>query len=64
MQAMGLDPAVGEAAVRVSLGVETTEEDIGRFLLAWGSIHEAQRKGWGGGVTARRLENAKAGAGD
>jgi cysteine desulfurase len=40
MQAMGLDAAVGEAAIRVSIGAGTTEAEVASFLAAWGEIYE------------------------
>jgi cysteine desulfurase len=38
LQAMSLAPALGRAAIRVSLGWETTEADIAAFLHAWTQI--------------------------
>jgi cysteine desulfurase len=35
LKAMGVSPALARAAVRVSLGPTTTEDDIERFLTAW-----------------------------
>ncbi len=39
MLAMGIDSAIGEAAIRISLGVGTSESDIDAFLSAWERIH-------------------------
>lgn len=38
LSAMGLDEKAASEAIRVSIGRETTEADIGRFLDAWRSI--------------------------
>lgn len=38
LAAMGLDPALRQSAIRVSLGWSTTEADIAAFLAAWSSI--------------------------
>jgi cysteine desulfurase len=38
LQAMGLEPAVARAAVRVSLGWSSTEGDAGAFIDAWGRV--------------------------
>lgn len=42
LSAMGLMPAVASAAIRVSLGHETTERDVERFVEAWRSVHQAR----------------------
>ena len=38
LQAMGVAPALARAAIRVSLGWETTEADVAAFLHAWTQI--------------------------
>ena len=38
LQAMGLDARIARAAIRVSLGETTTENDIAAFLAAWEQI--------------------------
>lgn len=38
LRAMGLDRAVSEAAIRISLGWNSTKEDVQSFLDAWKSI--------------------------
>ncbi len=38
LQSMGFDAGVAGAAIRVSLGPETTEHDIAAFLAAWKTI--------------------------
>ena len=38
LQSMGFDAAIAGAAIRVSLGPETTENDIAAFLAAWQTI--------------------------
>ena len=43
LAAMGLDPALQRAAIRVSLGWTTTDTDIAAFLAAWTSIAASRR---------------------
>lgn len=43
LEAMGVAPELGNAALRVSLGWTTTKEDIDQFISAWGRIR-ARRK--------------------
>ena len=38
LDAMGIDPAIAEGTIRVSLGSTTTAADIERFLAAWAEI--------------------------
>jgi len=38
LEAMGLGPEIARSAVRISLGPQTTEEDIAAFVAAWGKI--------------------------
>lgn len=38
LQAMGVSPDLARGALRISLGWNTTEEDIDRFIAAWRSI--------------------------
>jgi cysteine desulfurase len=38
IEAMGLGPEMARAAIRVSLGEETTEQDIAAFLAAWQKV--------------------------
>ena len=45
LAAMGVSPALGRAAVRVSLGWTTTQADIERFLNAWRKLAGALSKG-------------------
>jgi cysteine desulfurase len=47
LAAMGVSPALTQAAVRVSLGWATTEADIRRFLDAWRKLATALSKGHG-----------------
>jgi cysteine desulfurase len=47
LAAMGVSPALTQAAVRVSLGWATTERDIARFLDAWRKLGTALSKGQG-----------------
>ncbi len=35
LQALGLDDEVAASAIRVSLGIETTEDEVLRFAQAW-----------------------------
>ena len=43
LRAMGFDAAEAASAIRVSLGPETTEEEIDRFATAWLKQHERFR---------------------
>ncbi len=43
LRAMGYDEATARSAIRVSLGPETTEEQIGRFVDAWSAAHSRFR---------------------
>jgi len=43
LRAMGYDDDVAGAAIRVSLGPTTTEDEIGRFIDAW-TAHRAKRR--------------------
>jgi cysteine desulfurase len=45
LAAMGVSPALLRGAVRVSLGWETTETDVERFLSAWRKLATALSKG-------------------
>jgi cysteine desulfurase len=45
LAAMGVSPALLRGAVRVSLGWETTETDVERFLNAWRKLATALSKG-------------------
>jgi len=47
LAAMGVSPALTQAAVRVSLGWATTARDIERFLDAWRKLGTALSKGQG-----------------
>ena len=42
-RAMGYDSDVAQSAIRVSLGVETTEDQVMRFAQAWGSAYRKMR---------------------
>ena len=45
LRAMGYDETEASSAIRVSLGLETTEEDVLRFVDAWAAKygkHEAR----------------------
>ncbi len=39
LDAMGVPPELGAAAIRVSLGWSTTEEDVERFIAAWSRVY-------------------------
>jgi cysteine desulfurase len=41
LTAMGLAPAIAGSAIRVSIGPETTDEDIATFVAQWRRIHGA-----------------------
>jgi len=43
LRAMGFDAVTAGSAVRVSLGPTTTEEEIGRFVDAWGAAYRKFR---------------------
>lgn len=43
LRAMGFDATEAAGAIRVSLGPETTEEDVLRFAEAWGAKHRKHR---------------------
>jgi len=43
LRAMGYDETVARCAIRVSLGPETTEDEISRFAAAWLQAHERFR---------------------
>ncbi|MFA8440558.1 cysteine desulfurase family protein [Yoonia sp.] len=43
LQALGLDDDVASSAIRVSLGIETTEDEVMRFVQAW-SEKRARRR--------------------
>jgi cysteine desulfurase len=47
LAAMGVSPALTQAAVRISLGWATTEADIRRFLDTWRKLATALSKGHG-----------------
>lgn len=55
LQAMGLPDAIARGAVRISLGAETRDEDIERFVDAWRSICAS-----GAGKTESKLQVAAA----
>ena len=38
LEAMGVEPAVARAAIRVSLGWSTTQDDIAAFIEAWSKV--------------------------
>lgn len=52
LAAMGLDPAVARAAIRVSLGHATTARDIASFLAAWRAAAGARTGNCGGRRTS------------
>ena len=39
LDAMGVPPELSAAAIRVSLGWSTTEEDVERFIAAWSRVY-------------------------
>ncbi|KQI72610.1 aminotransferase [Loktanella sp. 5RATIMAR09] len=43
LQALGMDDEVASSAIRVSLGIETTEDEVMRFVQAW-SEKQARRR--------------------
>lgn len=40
LQAMGADDATAQSSLRVSLGWNTTEDDVARFIAAWTKMYE------------------------
>jgi cysteine desulfurase len=44
LEAMGLEPALARAAVRVSLGWGSTEGDVAAFIAAWSRVATRQRQ--------------------
>jgi cysteine desulfurase len=44
LAAMGVEPALAQCAVRVSLGWSTTEADVERLLTAWNTVVSSLRK--------------------
>ena len=40
---MGVAPEVAATAIRVSLGWNTTEDDVERFIAAWTDVHGRAR---------------------
>ena len=57
LAAMGVSPALGRGAVRVSLGWTTTKADIERFLSAWRKLAGALSKGFEGAARHRCLND-------
>jgi len=43
LAAMGMDPKAASEVIRVSLGRETTEADVGRFIAAWTALADGRR---------------------
>jgi cysteine desulfurase len=43
LAAMGVKPEISEAAIRVSLGWDTTEQDIEHFIAAWRKIRDRHK---------------------
>jgi cysteine desulfurase len=43
LRAMGLDETAAGSAIRVSLGLDTTDEDIDRFCAAWIGLYDKRR---------------------
>jgi cysteine desulfurase len=43
LEAMGLEPALAGAAIRVSLGWSTTERDVAAFIEAWAHVTACRR---------------------
>jgi cysteine desulfurase len=44
LEAMGVDKVLARAAIRVSLGWSTTEQDVAAFVAAWGQVAARQRE--------------------
>ena len=43
LKAMGLDDEIISSAIRVSLGWQTTIDDVKNFLVAWRDLYENAR---------------------
>ena len=43
LRAMGYDEATARGAIRVSLGLETTKDEVLQFAQAWGKAFEKHR---------------------
>ena len=43
LEAMGVGADEAATAIRVSLGWDSTERDVARFLEAWAGVHAGQR---------------------
>ncbi|WP_262691751.1 cysteine desulfurase family protein [Kordiimonas aestuarii] len=43
LTAMGFEPGIAEASIRVSLGYKTTGDDIDKFIKAWKSLYDRVR---------------------
>jgi cysteine desulfurase len=52
VKAMGVAPALAAGAVRLSLGRDTTEAEIGSFLIAWSKIVSRLSRGEKSGLAA------------
>jgi cysteine desulfurase len=48
LAAMGVDPSLARGAIRVSLGPQTTENEVDCFLHAWTKLGKGLNKGVGG----------------
>ena len=42
LEAMGLGPEIASGTIRISLGIETTKDDIAAFIAAWRAIAGSQ----------------------
>jgi cysteine desulfurase len=52
VKAMGVAPALAAGAVRLSLGRDTTEAEVGGFLIAWSKIVSRLSRGEKSGLAA------------
>jgi cysteine desulfurase len=55
---MGVDDGMARAAIRVSLGWTTTDEDVARFVEAWAEIHRRHGRSSDAGAVARPSQPA------
>jgi cysteine desulfurase len=44
LAAMGLEPRIARAAIRISLGWTSTQRDVAAFLEAWSQVALARRE--------------------
>jgi cysteine desulfurase len=48
---MGTSPDLAQSTIRVSLGWDSTEADVGRFMRSWAALYR-RRRGFAGAARA------------